>query len=58
MRILSLITATAALCALAIAAPSAGAQTATRHYEGTVVSVSRDARSFRLRDTERGTITI
>jgi hypothetical protein len=30
----------------------------TREFEGTVVSVNRDARRFRLRDTERGTVRI
>jgi hypothetical protein len=34
------------------------ASAATREYEGTVVSVNRDARTFRLRDSERGTVTI
>ena len=34
------------------------ASAATRQYEGTVVSVNRDARSFRLHDSERGTIRI
>ena len=33
-------------------------QAATRQFEGTVVSVNRSARTFRLRDTERGTVTI
>jgi hypothetical protein len=33
-------------------------QSATRQYEGTVLSVDRGARTFRLRDSERGTITI
>jgi hypothetical protein len=36
----------------------AGAQAALREFEGTVVSVDRDARTFRLRDTERGTVRI
>lgn len=31
---------------------------AVREYEGTVVSVNRENRTFRLRDTERGTIRI
>ena len=31
---------------------------AAREYEGTVVSVNRDNRTFRLRDCERGTIRI
>jgi hypothetical protein len=46
---------------LAGAALSAGASTASaavRSYEGTVVSVDRDSRTFRLRDSERGTVTI
>jgi hypothetical protein len=30
----------------------------TRQYEGTVLSVDRSARTFRLRDSERGTITV
>jgi hypothetical protein len=37
---------------------TASAATPVRHYEGTVVSVDRDARTFRLRDSERGTIRI
>jgi len=40
----------------AIGTPAASA--ATRSYEGTVVSVNRDNRTFRLRDSERGTVTI
>jgi shikimate kinase len=52
-----------ALVSAAVAAPSAGAATdasasALREFEGTVVSVNRDARTFRLRDTERGTVRI
>ena len=52
-----------ALVSAAVAAPPAGAATdasaaALREYEGTVVSVNRDARTFRLRDTERGTVRI
>ena len=44
------------VAALALAAPAA-AQAAAR-YEGTVVSVNRDNRTFRLHDSERGTIRI
>jgi hypothetical protein len=46
---------------LAVGALSAGASTASaavRSYEGTVVSVDRDSHTFRLRDSERGTVTI
>jgi hypothetical protein len=39
-------------------AASAATQAATRQFEGTVVSVNRSARTFRLRDSERGTVTI
>ena len=51
---LALVTATVAAAAAA-AAPAGGA---LREFEGTVVSVDRDARTFRLRDTERGTVRI
>lgn len=52
---LALVTAAAAP-ATAAAAPTGAA--AAREYEGTVVSVDRDHRTFRLRDSERGTIRI
>jgi hypothetical protein len=45
-----------AAVALAVGAPAASAQ--TREYEGTVVSVDRDSRSFRLHDSERGTVRV
>ena len=56
----------AALGATSAAAPAAtptkttapAAQAATRHFEGTIQSVNGSARTFRLRDTERGTVTI
>jgi uncharacterized membrane protein YgcG len=41
--------------ALIVAAP---ASAATRHYEGTVVSVDRGASTFQIRDSERGTIRV
>ena len=64
--------AASALAALALgtaalpaaAAPAAGeasavsAAAATREYEGTITSINRSARTFRLRDSERGTVTI
>ena len=58
MKIVSVLTATAALAALPVAAPAVDAQTPARHFEGTVVSVNRDARTFRLRDSERGIVRI
>jgi hypothetical protein len=39
-------------------ATAAATQAATRQFEGTVLSVNRSARTFRLRDAERGTVTI
>jgi hypothetical protein len=48
--------ALAAVAALALTAPAASA--ATRHSEGTVVSVDRAARSFRLADSESGTVRV
>ena len=41
----------------AAAAPAADAA-ALREFEGTIVSVNNDRRTFRLRDTERGTVRI
>jgi hypothetical protein len=38
------------------AAPATQSQ--LREYEGRIVSVNRSARTFRLRDSERGTITV
>jgi hypothetical protein len=46
----------AALAALILLAPTASA--ATRSYEGTVVSVDRGAHTFKLRDSERGTVRV
>jgi shikimate kinase len=46
----------ASLAAASLAAPAAAS--AATQYEGTVVSVNRDHRTFRLHDSERGTIRI
>jgi len=40
------------------AATERTASAAARQFEGTVVSVNRDARTFRLKDVERGTVRI
>jgi hypothetical protein len=50
------VAAAAALPAGASAAPAGAA--ALREFEGTVVSVNRANRTFRLHDTERGTVRI
>jgi hypothetical protein len=42
--------------ALAVTAPAASAQ--TREYEGRIVSVDRAERTFRIHDSERGTIRV
>jgi hypothetical protein len=54
---LALATAVTATAAVPSAAPAQATGT-VRHFEGTVVSVSRSTRSFRLRDSERGTVRI
>jgi hypothetical protein len=68
MRIRKIAAVTAALGALGTAGAAQAAapatqttpatQAATRQFEGTIVSVNRNARTFRLSDTERGTVTI
>jgi hypothetical protein len=58
-KIVPLAVAVAVVVAGVAAAPAAAAPaTALREFEGTVVSVNRDARTFRLRDSERGTVRI
>lgn len=55
-------TITALLAAGALAVPAAaapaGAATTVREYEGTVRSVDRGARTFRLDDAERGIVRV
>jgi hypothetical protein len=53
MKIITLLTLAAAL-----ALPAAASAATVRQYEGTVVSVNRDNRTFRLHDSERGTVRI
>jgi hypothetical protein len=55
MRFITSVTA-AALAALVLLVPAASA--ATRSYEGTVVSVNRGAHTFKLRDSQRGTVSV
>jgi len=54
---LALVVAAGLTAAPAASAAPAGSA-ALREFEGTVVSVNRDKRTFRLRDTERGTVRI
>jgi len=57
MRITKCVTAIA-LAGLVSAAGALPAQAAARQFEGTVVSVNRDNRTFKLRDAQSGTIRI
>ena len=57
MRKTLLVALAVSASAVPAAAPASSAA-ATREFEGTVVSVNRDNRTFRLRDTERGTVRI
>jgi uncharacterized membrane protein YgcG len=54
MKLIALITAIAVLATTAVAS----AEAPLREYEGQVVSVNRDAKRFRLHDSERGTIRV
>jgi hypothetical protein len=64
MKLIGTITVLAAALATSLVPAAGAASTAPasaaqlRQFEGTVVSVNRDARTFRLRDTERGTARI
>ena len=54
MKLIALITAIAVLATTAVAS----AQAPLREFEGQVVSVNRDAKRFRLHDSERGTVRV
>ena len=56
LRLITVLAA-AALAIAAVAAVTASAATA-RHVEGRVASIDRDARSFSLRDSKRGTFRV
>jgi hypothetical protein len=63
MKVIAFISAIAVMLTAAAstgaAAPAADSQVAPlREFEGKVVSVNRDAKRFRLHDTERGTARI
>jgi hypothetical protein len=47
-----------ALVAGVAAVPAPASAATVREFEGTVASVDRDSRTFRLRDSERGTIRV
>jgi hypothetical protein len=53
MKLIALLTALVLSLSVAVASASAATQ-----YEGTVVQVNKDRRTFRLQDAQRGTIRI
>jgi hypothetical protein len=57
IAVLAAVFATFSVTAAGVAADRT-ASAAARQFEGTVVSVNRDARTFRLKDAERGTVRI
>ena len=57
MKTIRFITVLAAAL-LAFSATAAATAATAREFEGTVVSVNRDAHTFRLKDVERGTVRI
>jgi hypothetical protein len=56
MKTIRFITVLAA--ALMALSPTTATAAPARQFEGTVVSVNRDAHAFRLKDVERGTVRI
>ena len=54
MRLIALLTALVLSLSVAVTTASA----ATTQYEGTVLSINKDKRTFRLKDAERGTIRV
>jgi len=57
-RLIAVLAAAALTLVAALAAVGPVSAAIVRHVEGRVLSVDRDARSFRLRDSERGTFTV
>ena len=57
-RTATLIATATVLSAAALPAAAPAQTQTTREFEGTVVSVDRASRTFRLRDTQRGTVRI
>src|SRR4051794_24502887 len=57
-RITTLITVAALAIAAVVGSVSSASAASVRHFEGRVVSVDRSAKSFKLRDSERGTVSV
>jgi hypothetical protein len=57
-RYLAILAIAALALTAGLAAVGSASAATVRQFEGRVLSVDRDARSFRLRDSERGTATV
>jgi hypothetical protein len=57
-RVITILAIAALTLSAGVAAVGTASAATVRHLEGRVVSVNRDAHSFRLRDSERGTFTV
>src|SRR3954452_21461719 len=57
-RITTLVTVAALAIAAVVGSVSSASAASVRHFEGRVVSVDRSAKSFKLRDSERGTVSV
>jgi hypothetical protein len=58
MRLLSVLAVAALALTASVGAVSSASAASVRHFEGKVLSVDRTANSFRLRDSERGSVTV
>jgi hypothetical protein len=58
LAVLSLTASVGAVGSASAATVGSASAATARHFEGKVLSVDRDAKSFRLRDSERGTATV
>jgi uncharacterized protein DUF5666 len=58
IRLLSVLAVAALALTAGVGAVSSASAASVRHFEGKVLSVDRTANSFRLRDSERGTVTV
>jgi hypothetical protein len=57
-RFLSVLAIAALALTAGVGAVSSASAATVRHFEGRVLSVDRSAKTFRLRDSERGTVTV
>ncbi len=57
-RFLSVLAIAALALTAGVGAVSSASAATVRHFEGRVLSVDRTAKTFRLRDSERGTVTV